>query len=119
MKDISNNDNPFFSIGINYIKFAQEKFNLFRFLYLFDIQQEENLFVEDDKCFLFFKENLKLTHDEAKKFYESLWIFTHGLAVLVSTNSYTLSNQQIEEHLKFTFHAMYEKILNERRKALG
>ena len=47
-----------------------------------------------------------LSYEEQKRFHVRVWIFTHGIACLVATNTVKLSNKEIEEMLENTVRQM-------------
>ena len=97
-------------IGINYIKFAKEETNIFKALFM----KKNNLVVENfigqikefkeiDK---FVKVSTNLKNEEIKSFHVKMWIFTHGLATLVASNTINFNDQQIRDLLSYEFQAL-------------
>ena len=46
------------------------------------------------------------SYEEQKKFHVKVWIFTHGIATLLATNTVKMSDKEIDELLETTVRAM-------------
>ncbi len=97
-------------IGINYIKFAKEETNIFKALFM----KKNNLVVENfigqikefKEIEKFVKVSTNLKNEEIKSFHVKMWIFTHGLATLVASNTINFNDQQIRDLLSYEFQAL-------------
>lgn len=97
-------------IGINYIKFAKEEPNIFKALFM----KKNNLVVENfigqikefKEIEKFVKVSTNLKNEEIKSFHVKMWIFTHGLATLVASNTINFNDQQIRDLLSHEFQAL-------------
>lgn len=97
-------------IGLAYIKFAKDYKEFFKIIFM----QKTNLnaleFIESDNSINdVIKTSQELTHlndEEAKKFHLKVWIFTHGLACLVATDTIQFQEKEIEELLEKTVREM-------------
>lgn len=97
-------------IGINYIKFAKEESNIFKALFM----KKNNLVVENfigqikefKEIEKFVKVSTNLKNEEIKSFHVKMWIFTHGLATLVASNTINFNDQQIRDLLSYEFQAL-------------
>lgn len=97
-------------IGINYIKFAKEEANIFKALFM----KKNNLVVENfigqikefKEIEKFVKVSTNLKNEEIKSFHVKMWIFTHGLATLVASNTINFNDQQIRDLLSYEFQAL-------------
>ena len=97
-------------IGINYIKFAKEEPNIFKALFM----KKNNLVVENfigqikefNEIEKFVKLSTNLKNEEIKSFHVKMWIFTHGLATLVASNTINFNDQQIRDLLSYEFQAL-------------
>ena len=97
-------------IGINYIKFAKEEPNIFKALFM----KKNNLVVENfigqikefKEIEKFVKVSTNLKNEEIKSFHVKMWIFTHGLATLVASNTINFNDQQIRDLLSYEFQAL-------------
>ena len=90
-------------MGISYIKFAKEKPELFKILFMQKTDKNPEAFITSDmigdETIKRGQELTKLSYEKQKKFHVKVWIFTHGIACLVATNTVKLTNQEIEELL--------------------
>lgn len=82
---------PMLSIGMNYIRFAVEERNLFRFLFqtnelsgtgLMDLIQSEEL----KPIMQVLQQEADVTADEAKEIFTTLFVFVHGYASMFANN---------------------------------
>lgn len=97
-------------IGINYIKFAKEEPNIFKALFM----KKNNLVVENfigqikefKEIEKFVKVSTNLKNEEIKSFHVKMWIFTHGLATLIASNTINFNDQQIRDLLSYEFQAL-------------
>ena len=97
-------------IGINYIKFAKEESNIFKALFM----KKNNLVVEHfigqikefKEIEKFVKVSTNLKNEEIKSFHVKMWIFTHGLATLIASNTINFNDQQIRDLLSYEFQAL-------------
>lgn len=97
-------------IGINYIKFAKEEANIFKALFM----KKNNLVVENfigqikefKEIEKFVKVSTNLKNEEIKSFHVKMWIFTHGLATLIASNTINFNDQQIRDLLSYEFQAL-------------
>ena len=97
-------------IGINYIKFAKEETNIFKALFM----KKNNLVVENfigqikefKEIEKFVKVSTNLKNEEIKSFHVKMWIFTHGLATLIASNTINFNDQQIRDLLSYEFQAL-------------
>ena len=63
---------------------------------------------EDDfrKLAKFIKFSTKLSDDDIKTFHVRMWLFAHGIASLVASNTVVFSDTQIEKLLSYEFQAL-------------
>lgn len=98
-------------VGINYIKFAQKEKNIFKALFMSDTNMFVSEFITKDEEY---KELEKIIKDCTKledvmSFHSKMWIFTHGIATLIATNTIRFNEQEISELLSCEFNALLEK----------
>ncbi len=103
-----NAHNPLLSIGLRYIRFAEEEKYLFRFLFQSDkfcnISFRDLLDAEDSNPVIQpLCEIAKLSESQAKEVFEALFICVHGIASLIANNSLTYNESQYERLLTNTF----------------
>lgn len=83
------------SRGMAYIRFAREEKQLFRLLFMGDkkaVSSTDELF---DNEVVRLTENLKLTNDKARLFHLEMWIFVHGIASMMVSESIDLEEDLI------------------------
>lgn len=104
-----NYGNPMLTIGMNYIKFAIEERNLFRFLFqsnefsgadLPDLMNMEQLL----PLLAVLQQELKASEDEAKQIFSTLFIFVHGYASLFANNTMVCDEEQLTGALNRVFY---------------
>lgn len=105
-----NEEQAYKKIGLNYIYFAKEYPHFFNAL--FSVASPYNLkdyMTQDKSIEHIIDEGTKMTGFSKKEqmlFHEKVWIFTHGLAMLVASKTCKLTNKQIEELLSSTVRQM-------------
>ena len=90
--DFRNHSNPCVAIGKNYIQFAVEDPNLFRFLFQTDRFANSHLrkLLENEEIAPFFAditEKIGLSAENARNVYASTFFAIHGIASLLANNS--------------------------------
>ena len=97
-------------MGLSYIQFAKDFPQFFRIMFMNPTKLSAEKFIMADSAG---DEIVKtgqiltgLSYEEQKKFHVRVWIFTHGIACLVATNTVKLSNKEIEEMLENTVRQM-------------
>ena len=90
----NSNDDPLLSIGLQYIKFAKEEKNLFKFLFQSDKFSNFNLedLINNNEnglhdIFDIIKKETNLNIEEIKEMFTILFITAHGIASLLANNS--------------------------------
>ena len=111
MYNIRDDIPPYKQVGINYIRFAREESHFFRILFMSETNLLPMGFVtkdEDDfrKLAKFIKFSTKLSDDDIKTFHVRMWLFAHGIASLVASNTVVFSDTQIEKLLSYEFQAL-------------
>lgn len=105
--------NPMLNIGMNYIRFAVEEKNLFRFLFqsnefsgisLNDLIQSEDIEEMMQVC----GEEAGVTAEEAKEIFTLIFVFAHGYASMFANNEMVYEETVLETALTKAFlGAMY------------
>ena len=116
-------DNPFKSVGMQYIRFAREEPRLFGLLFMTESEKilapGEILPVIDDnseKILASVQTSYGLTRDIAYNLYQNMWIFTHGIACLCATGVSRLTEDEAGARLTEMFTGQLIKIKSEGRK---
>ncbi len=79
---------PYKASGMAYIRFAKEERELFKLLFMRDRTGEK---VEEDRESIrplldVLQKNLGLSEDDAYLFHLEMWVFVHGIAVMLATS---------------------------------
>lgn len=87
-----NNEDPMMAIGLNYIRFAYEEKNLFRFLFQSDkvgCESVKTLIETDelDEVYAILQQEAELTEEQAREAFSALFAAVHGFASLLANNS--------------------------------
>ena len=90
-------------VGINYIKFAKEEPILFKILFLDKNNFDKTLLESETESFKMIKSFIS-SSTKLEDF--QMWIFTHGLACLLASNNYNLSDDDISNLLSKQFKAL-------------
>jgi AcrR family transcriptional regulator len=114
MESRMSGSNLFLSIGLAYIQFARKESNLFQMIFMthnFELKDFMDLINQEDNREIIRAIALSSALDEerAKKLYLHVWLYTHGIASMVSMNNVRLSDEQIEGMLKDAYIAFKNK----------
>ena len=88
---------PFKGVGENYIRFAAERPKLFALLFM-----KEKERIPDAHCVL----EDGLDEATAEKLYLHIWIYSHGVAVLLATKVCAFTEREISEMLTTVFSSL-------------
>lgn len=97
--------------GINYIKFAREETNLFKFLFMTRSDLIPKEFISKDQedfkeLVKLIKISTKLSDKDVESFHIKMWIFAHGIATLSANNTVEFNDEQISHLLSLEFQAL-------------
>ncbi len=101
-------ENPMLGIGLNYVRFAAEEKNLFRFLFQSDsfggqsmseVMENENL----APITAIFAQEADLTEKQAEKVFKSLFLYVHGYASMLANNSMIYDEAAVQADLELIF----------------
>lgn len=114
---------PFRGVGASYIRFAMEEPRLFHILFMeekatpTDIEHTLMLIDESyDEILRSVREPYGLEEEEAKRLYQHLWIYTHGIATLCATRVCTFTGEEIQAMMADVFGGLIQKIRGEQGK---
>lgn len=98
-------ENAMLGMGLNYIRFAVEEPNLFRFIFQSGFVLENNLLEiinSDDLIPILsvMQEEMKLNIEQTKEVFITLALFVHGYASIIVNNSLEYDEKLIATHLK-------------------
>lgn len=105
--------------GINYIKFAKEEPNLFKLIFMNNKNVSPEVFLQLDEAYSdvekFISMKTGFDKEKIKKFHLKMWMFIHGIACLIVTNTCNFTEEEISELLteEFTALMLLEKRRNE------
>ena len=99
---------PVLGIGLNYIRFAVEEPQLFRFLFQSGYAQENSLPEIIDSGELIpvlaaMQEGAGLSMDKTKQVFLTVALFAHGYASIIANNGLEYDEKQAAEHLERTW----------------
>lgn len=106
---------PFLGMGMGYIRFAKEERNLFRLLFMSNEFQGNALRGlvqgEDNRQILSLISGMTgLSLDSSENLFLSIWLITHGMAAMVSTNDLELGEEEVERILMNAFTGMRDQL---------
>lgn len=102
-------ENPMLSIGINYIRFSREESPLFRFLFqsnefsgvsTLDLIDSEEL----EPVMSILTQELKVSLQEAKEIFTTIFVLVHGYASLYANNSMIYDETSITNSMEKVFY---------------
>lgn len=112
LMDNMNDEMPKYKqVGINYIKFAKEEKELFKILFMSEIDLGLNDFITKDmedfkELSKLIKISTNLNDEDIESFHIKMWIFSHGLATLVASSTINISDKQLKQLLSLEFQAL-------------
>ena len=112
LMDNMNDKMPLYKqVGVNYIKFAKEETNLFKILFMskYDLLPKEFISKDDEdykELTKIIKISTNLNEEDISSFHIKMWLFAHGIATLVATNTIKLTDNQIKDLLSKEFQAL-------------
>lgn len=110
-------DNPMKDIGLNYIQFAVNEKNFFRFLFqsnefsgknITDLMNSEDLM----PIIAILSQAVGVEEQEAKTFFRSLFIFVHGYASMLANNEMVYEKETISNDLDLIFEGILNTLKN-------
>lgn len=109
---------PYKATGMNYIKFAKEEPILFKMLFMSKTSYTPEHVMRQDQAFndicKYAKKATGLTKDVVRKYHLRMWMYTHGIACLVATQTCQFTEQEISTLLSDEYEAL--NLLEEERK---
>lgn len=108
LMNVSPQENIMLGIGLNYIRFAVEEPNLFRFLFQSGFAVENNLIEMIDSDGLkpvisAMQEVMQLNMEQTKKVFLTIALFAHGYASIITNNGLEYDEKIVASHLKSAF----------------
>ena len=110
IKENIDKEKPYKQIGLGYIKFAKNEPILFKILFISEYNISPIELINSDSTYKDISEYASSATDIDKnnidKFHLKMWIFTHGIATLIASNTCTFTNDEISEMLTEEFNAL-------------
>lgn len=110
MQKASKEEKAYKAMGLAYIKYAKDYPNYFKIIFMNKTDfTPESLIDSDNTGNDVIKKGMELTgfsYEEQRKFHVKVWIFTHGIATLLATNTVKMSEKEIDELLETTVRSM-------------
>ncbi len=110
LEGMKNNSKPYKGTGLAYIEFAKQYPEYFKIIFMESSGKKAQKFIMDDTIGDdIIKSGQQLTgfsYEEQQKFHIKVWIFTHGIACLVATNTINLTSKEIDELLESSIRLM-------------
>ena len=105
LMDISPDRDPVLGIGLNYIRFAVEEPQLFRFLFQSGYAEEGSLLdmidsEELEPVLAAMKEGTGLNMEKTREVFITVALFSHGYASIIANNGLEYDEKIIAEHLE-------------------
>ncbi len=111
---------PFKGVGKAYIRFASEKPKLFQLLFMKEkgvetkVERLLNNAEEYGKVVYSITSVYPVTNMQAANLYKHLWIYAHGIAVLIATKVCAFSDEEISDMLTVVFVSLLKEYLNKK-----
>jgi len=107
-KGLSGNAIPFLGMGMAYIDFARKEKNLFKFLFMSDEIKGKGFLemikeAENQEIVELIARMTGLKKEIAEELFMNIWLMVQGMASLVATNDFDVSDKQIEKILRDSF----------------
>ena len=106
---------PFVDLGMAYVTFARNYRSLFELLFLKESQQGKSMYDlinGSDRGFVI--QEIRKINDISPRLSSQIFmkmcIFNHGIACMVLSNDFDLSDSEMVQIMTDTFHAFYEQI---------
>lgn len=109
-KPESMRDTPYLATGFQYIRFAREEPELFRLLFMCDRERQGRIKDPDDENYEFVigvaMEKTGYSYELAKRLHGAIWIYAHGLAVMLATRYFAFTDAELLASLKEEYEAL-------------
>ena len=111
---------PFLQVGLNYIRFAYNDKNLFKFIFLsnnIEIKSLESIadMAELPEVIDYIATNSGLSISKAKTLFSSMWAMTHGISCIIATNDYQMNETELISMLQLANQGILAKLKTEEK----
>lgn len=107
----------FKGVGVAYIKFAIQEPKLFQLLFMAEQSSPtdiEHTLIQIDESYTVILNSVKepygLQEEEAKRLYQHLWVYTHGIAALCATKTCIFTDMEIQTMMTEVFTGLLKEI---------
>ena len=119
--NIPEGEDPVLSIGLNYIRFAVEEPQLFRFLFQSGYAKEKSLMEMLDSeelapVLAAMEEGSGLSAEKTRQVFLTVALFAHGYASIIANNGLLYDEQLIAEHLERAWNGTFLEASKEDRE---
>lgn len=107
---------PFLQVGLNYIKFAYNEKNLFKFIFLTNnIQSFDSIadMADMPEIINYIASGYGLSAEKAKVLFSSMWSMTHGISCIIATNDYHMNESEIISMLQLANQGVLSELKTE------
>lgn len=113
LRNATDNDKPYLAKGIAYIKFAREYPEFYKIIFMQDRKMNIEEFIKEDiktsdNVMKSINKKFDISEKDLMDFHIKVWIFTHGLACLIATNTIKFSDEDIKKLLTETVQSMFK-----------
>lgn len=100
--------NAYKAIGLNYIRFADEQKELFKALFMSENKRGDTLSIINEIPFILEALNTQKTFDDATAdtILREMWLFAHGIATMVATDTARFDKDDIDSMLTDMFQGL-------------
>ncbi|MBQ7993152.1 MAG: TetR/AcrR family transcriptional regulator [Solobacterium sp.] len=121
LMSIEEDQDPVLSIGLNYIRFAVQQPQLFRFLFQSGYAQESSLLemIESEELvpvLAAMQEGTGLSMEKTKQVFVTVALFAHGYAGIIASNGLEYDEKLIVRHLEFAWNGAILAAMQEEEK---
>lgn len=112
-------EKPFKGVGTAYIRFAAEEPQLFRILYMSEVNSPiTSILPEIDENYPAILKSITdtypLSHENAEKLYEHLWVYSHGIATMCACSSCAFTKEDISRMLTEVCSSLIKSLLEKK-----
>jgi len=112
LRNATDSDKPYLAKGIAYVKFAREYPEFYKIIFMQESRKKIEEFIEMDidtseNVMKSITEKFDISEADLMDFHIKVWIFTHGLACLIATNTIKFSDDEIRKLLMETVQEMF------------
>lgn len=105
------NASSFLQMGLNYIYFAKEEKNLFKFIFLSDNIEIDSFhsiadMADNPEIICEIAKDTGLDEYASKELFSNVWLLTHGIACTIATNQYPFNENEIRNFLANSYRGL-------------